>query len=125
MNKILGYGEDALTLWALRHHLTVILERFGDRTDPSECLIFYRPSFGRRSRKGSAVFGEFDAIVASPSNIFLIESKWDNLDKFKEEELVLREEQSLRHRIFAWYLTNWNENFRGKWERFVKEKKKE
>lgn len=125
MNKILGYGEDALTLWALRHHLAVILERFGDRTDRSECLIFYRPSFGRGSRKGSAVFGEFDAIVASSSNMFLIESKWDNLDKFKEEELVLREEQSLRHRIFAWYLTHWNENFRGKWERFVREKKEE
>ena len=123
MSEILGYGEDALTLWALKNRLKAILERFGDKANPSECLIFYRPSFGRRSRKGSSIFGEFDAIVASRSNILLVESKWDNLGAFKEEELALREEQLLRHRIFAWYLTNWNERFRGKWERFVEEKK--
>ena len=125
MGEILGYGEDALTLWALKNRLKVILERFGDKANPSECLIFYRPSFGRRSRKGSAVFGEFDAIVASRSNIFLVESKWDNLGSFKEEKLALKDEQLLRHRIFAWYLTNWNERFRGKWELFVEEKKEQ
>jgi hypothetical protein len=125
MGEILGYGEDALTLWALKNRLKVILERFGDKANSSECLIFYRPSFGRRSRNCSSIFGEFDAIVASRSSILLVESKWDNLGSFKEEELALREEQLLRHRIFAWYLTNWNERFRGNWERFVEEKKEQ
>ena len=64
MCKILGYGEDALTLWALKHRTSDILESFQDQTTPSDCLIFYRPSFGRHSKEGSAVFGEFDAMHA-------------------------------------------------------------
>ena len=65
MLKILGYGEDAFTLWALKHRISDILKSFHDRTAPSDCLIFYRPSFGRRSKEGSAVFGEFEAILVA------------------------------------------------------------
>lgn len=80
MSKIFGYGEDALTLWALKQHTSNILEEFQDKTPISNCLIFYRPSFGRGF---GSVFGEFDAILVSRENIYLIESKWDNLAEFK------------------------------------------
>ena len=74
----MGYGEDALTLWALKKQLTKILGTFKDSTDMVDCLVFYRPSFGRSGGPNSAEFGEFDAIVASKERIYLIESKWDN-----------------------------------------------
>jgi len=119
MVKIIGYGEDSFTLWALKQRVSKILEEFRDKTAPSECLIFYRPSFGRCSRKNSSVFGEFDAIIVSLKNIYLIESKWDNLSEFKKDELVLRDEQTLRHQIFSWYLTHWNKEYSGHWENFI------
>ena len=121
MCKILGYGEDALTLWALEHRASDISESFQDQTAPSDCLIFYRPSFGRHSKGGSAVFGEFDAILVSPQNIYLIESKWDNLLTYDDNEFVLRPEQEIRHSIFSWYLTHWDKKYCHNWESFVKE----
>lgn len=48
-NEMLGYSEDAFTFWALKRHLTEILEKLNDKTKPSDCLIFFRPSFGRSS----------------------------------------------------------------------------
>lgn len=101
MFRIFGYGEDALTLWALKQHTSKILNEYQDKTPISDCLIFYRPSFGRHSKANSSVFGEFDSILTSRENIYLIESKWDNLAKFTNDELILREEQTLRHKIFS------------------------
>ncbi len=105
MNEILGYGEDAFTFWALKRCLPEILEELNDKTKPSDCLIFYRPSFGR---SGVAEFGEFDAILASSRNIYLIESKWDGLLINRRDEIALTLNQVLRHKIFSWYLTNWD-----------------
>jgi len=119
--KIIGYGEDALTFWALKQQVSKILNEFQDKPAPSNCLVFYRPSFGRRSRKGSSIFGEFDAIIVSSKNVYLIESKWGNLGQSKENRLVLRREQTLRHQIFSWYLTHWDEKYRGHWGNFVEE----
>jgi len=125
MRKILGYGEDSLTLWALENHISKILDRFEDRSDSSKCLVFYRPSFGRAGGKNSSEFGEFDAIVASPRNIYLVESKWDNLSRIKNYEniakSIIKPEQILRHEIFSWYLAHWNKRYRGNWERFIEE----
>jgi len=42
ISKILGYGEDALTLWALKHHVTDTLKKFENQSASSDCLIFYR-----------------------------------------------------------------------------------
>ncbi len=120
--KIIGYGEDALTLWALRKHTSKILEEFPDKTPISECIAFYRPSFGRRGN-GNSTFGEFDAIIASKQNVYLIESKWDNHNDFKNEEFSLENHQILRHQIFAWYLTHWNKKYSGNWQTFIDEKK--
>jgi hypothetical protein len=121
MSKILGYGEDALTLWVLKQHTSKILDEFQDKTPISECLIFYRPSFGRHSKANSSVFGEFDAILATKCNTYLIESKWDNLTEFNKEELKLREEQTLRHKVFQWYLTHWSKKYYGNWQSFINE----
>jgi len=119
MVRIFGYGEDALTLWAMKEQLGTILEEFKDHTATSDCLVFYRPSFGRSGGEGSAEFGEFDAIIASRENIYLVESKWDNLSKHRKEKLLLREEQLTRHKVFAWYLTHWNKKYSSKWQEFV------
>jgi hypothetical protein len=121
MGKIFGYGEDALTLWALKHRTPDILESLKDQTGPSNCVIFYRPSFGRGGGEKSAEFGEFDAILASSKNIYLIESKWDNLSRFNKREITLRTEQKIRHRIFSWYLMHWDKKYSNDWERFRKE----
>lgn len=121
MSKILGYGEDAFTLWALKQHTSDILKSFQDQTAPSDCLIFYRPSFGRSGGEDTAEFGEFDAILVSAENIYLMESKWDNFSRFKTAEITIRPEQKLRHRIFSWYLTHWDKKYFNDWENFVKE----
>jgi hypothetical protein len=125
LSKILGYGEDALTLWALRQPTSKILDDFQDKTPISECLIFYRPSFGRHSKANSSVFGEFDAILASKEKIYLIESKWDNLSEFKNEEITLRKEQTLRHKVFSWYLTHWSKKYSNNWQSFINEHQKD
>jgi len=125
MSKILGYGEDSFTLWFLKNHLSRILDEFQDQTASSDCLIFYRPSFGRHSKENSSVFGEFDAVVASKENIYLIESKWDNFGGFHNDELILREEQTLRHKIFSWYLTHWNKKYSNDWQAFINENQKD
>jgi hypothetical protein len=124
MPKIFGYGEDALTLWALKHRISVILNHFEDKTAPSQCLIFFRPSFGRRGGQKSAEFGEFDAIIASKENIYLIESKWDNLTrkKKKDDRIIIRPEQKTRHHVFSWYITHWNKKYSNNWELFRNEK---
>jgi hypothetical protein len=124
MSKILGYGEDALTLWALKEQLRKILDVFKDSTNVEDCLIFYRPSFGRSGGKHSAEFGEFDAIVASKEKYYLIESKWDNHSNYEKDSVRLRDEQVLRHEIFTWYLYNWGTMYSGNWQRFKAEQEK-
>jgi len=119
--EIIGYGKDALTLWALKQHIFKILEEFQDKTAISDCIVFYRPSFGRHSKANSSVFGEFDAIIASKEYIYLIESKWDNHTEFKDVEFILREEQTLRHKVFSWYLKHWNRKYLRNWQSFINE----
>ena len=119
MSEMLGYGEDALTFWALKRRTSEILKELKDQTEPSDCLIFFRPSFGRRGGGGRAEFGEFDAILASSQNIYLIESKWDRRLRNRRDEIALTPEQVLRHKIFSWYLTNWDaQEYSGNWGKF-------
>jgi len=122
MSEILGYGEDAFTFWALKRRLSEILKELKDQTEPSDCLIFFRPSFGRRGGEGRAEFGEFDAIVASSENVYLIESKWDRLLRNKRNEIALTPNQVLRHKIFSWYLGNWDApKYGNNWRKFESE----
>lgn len=108
---------------ALKRHVSDILKPFQDKTSPSDCLVFYRPSFGRSGGEQSAEFGEFDAILVSSENIYLIESKWDNLASFKDSKITLRQEQKMRHRIFSWYILHWDVKYSNNWESFVKEQR--
>lgn len=119
MSKILGYGEDALTLWALKNHTSEILTALKDETVPSDCLIFFRPSFGRRGGSETPQFGEFDAIIATPQNVYLIESKWDNFKKWDNGIVYLDEVQKLRHQVLKWYLTHWETKYSGHWRDFI------
>lgn len=120
-NSILGYGEDCLTLWALKNHISEIQNTFQDKTNPR--IIFYRPSFGRRGGDNSAIFGEFDAIFASSENIYLIESKWDNNSEFRTRTIYIKPVQETRHHIFSWYLQHWHEKYVNNWATFIKEQK--
>jgi hypothetical protein len=125
MSKIFGYGEDAFTLWALKYRVLSILKKFQDKTAPSDCLVFYRPSFGRSGGEESAGFGEFDAILVSQKNVYLIESKWDNLSSSSSIQNILRPVQELRHRIFSWYMSQWQKKYHDHWDNFVSEHKSE
>jgi len=104
MNRppILGYGEDALTLWALSEKLTEILEPDDSINNPL-CKIIYRPSFGKDKNYG---FGEFDFIILSDNFVYLGESKWDNTPHEEQNESLKKLEgnQQNRHFVFQAYL---------------------
>jgi hypothetical protein len=122
MCKIFGYGEDALTFWALNDHLSEILEALKDQTAPSDCLVFFRPSFGRRGGSETAGFGEFDAILVASKNVYLVESKWDGFQRWDPRaRILLGKEQKLRHQVFLWYLLHWNPKYSGDWKSFVRD----
>ena len=102
--KIITYGEDALTLWALKEKLSAILKALNDDSAPSSCELFYRPSFGR----GRSGFGEFDFIILADQVIYLGESKWNkSSEKNKNGPVLLRDEQIKRHELFIFYLEKW------------------
>jgi hypothetical protein len=106
----------------LKENRHLILDEFNDTTPPSECVVFYRPSFGRRGGPGSQ-FGEFDGILVSAESVYLIESKW-------RDRKPLRPEQRLRHQVLTWYILNWKEDFRLDefdldWEAFREEKEQD
>jgi len=105
--KVLGYGEDALTLWALTERMESILAPFGDTSGLNEVLVLYRPSFGRRGGTTSSQFGEFDFIIATPRAVYLGEAKWDKSSELQERPIRLKGEQLLRHKIFTAYYREW------------------
>lgn len=107
MNGIIGYGEDALTLWALKNRLREILEKLGDESNQSDSSVFYRPSFGRGG-SNTANFGEFDAIVLTKTHVYLIESKWEGEKRVPKRTVKLSKPQCDRHTIFAEYFRKWN-----------------
>lgn len=107
--RILGYGEDFLTFWAITTKLRDILSQLGDNSDPRECSVFYRPSFGRRGGKGRSEFGEFDALIVATESVYLVEAKWDGSEaRWPHNTLELSDTQVRRHEIFRWYNENWN-----------------
>jgi hypothetical protein len=116
--KILGYGEDFLTLWAITKRPNEILSQLKDKTDPEKCTVIYRPSFGRRGGLRRSEFGEFDAIIVTPEKAYLVESKWDGSSaSFPNNVLALENVQIRRHEIFRWYYENWKQE---DWKEFVR-----
>jgi hypothetical protein len=117
--QLIGYGEDALTLWAVRHKLGAILQALGDLSDPSNCVVFYRPSFGRSGGDKSPQFGEFDFIILAQACLYLGESKWDRSSKMNKGELPLNTVQQSRHRIFRFYVKQWMSEDDTGWGEFL------
>ena len=112
MTRVIGYGEDFFTLWALTEKLDLILEKLGDKTDTEDCTVFYRPSFGRSQ------YGEFDAIIVTKNMAYPIEAKWRWLLRPTKASIKLGKKQIRRHEILAWYHKTW----RGEdWKEFIKE----
>lgn len=118
MVDIVGYGEDALTYWTLSTRLEWILKELGDSSRPNDCMVFYRPSFGRSGGPNSAQFGEFDAILATPVKVYLIESKWGGSSEVKDGAIHLRDEQMLRHELFHKYRELWGTGKFKDWSEF-------
>jgi hypothetical protein len=107
MTKILGYGEDALTLWALKNRIVEMMCQLGNTSAPSACEALCRPSFGRKGGENRSEFGEFDFMLLSPGNLYLGESKWGQSSEVKtakQGRIQLRSEQVARHRIFTCYV---------------------
>jgi hypothetical protein len=119
--EIRGYGEDALTLWALKNKLPAILEELDDKSSLSECKVLFRPSFGRSGGPNSAQFGEFDFILLSKGQLYLGESKWHrSSENINNGFFELREEQLLRHKIFRFYVEEWAFGRYTSWPEFEK-----
>ena len=116
--KWFGYGEDALTYWALRTRLDYILDKLGDKSSEGDTIVFYRPSFGRGGQS-QAPFGEFDAIVATPQSIYPVEAKWSESSEVQDRTINVTEGQIKRHKIFAWYLERYAACKAQSWDRFV------
>jgi len=118
--QVYAYGEDALTLWAIKNKLGELLMELGDNSNAADCRIFFRPSFGRRGGEASAQFGEFDFILLSKECLYLGESKWQrSSEKIRDGVLTLREEQVHRHTIFAFYVREWAFGSYAHWSAFV------
>ena len=103
------YGEDGLTLKFLLERLDIVLDQL-DKSNPSDCEVYYRPSFGR-----GIYYGEFDAIILTPQHAYLVESKWDRSSGLKKG---LREEQTKRHDILMWLSERWKGKSDEDWNRF-------
>ncbi len=118
--QILAYGEDALTLWALKNRLAFVLQTLKDSSDSSRCRVFFRPSFGRAGGERSSQFGEFDFILLAEQCIYLGESKWDrSSEKIRSGVLALRDAQLLRHEIFKFYIVEWAFGNHTNWREFA------
>jgi hypothetical protein len=111
MTMIIGYGEDALTFWALSHRMPDILQALDDDTAPNAAVVFFRPSAGRGERGGAEVrrslFGEFDAIIGTRIGVYLVEAKWHRSTGVRGGRVKLADVQHRRHEIFATYLELW------------------
>jgi hypothetical protein len=127
MSHIFGYGEDALTYWAITIKLEEILQSLGDKSLPADATVIYRPSFGRRGSVGhdpkterlSAEFGEFDAILGTKQAIYLVESKWDSSSETRDSFITLKDAQERRHKIMRWYIETWRVRRPNYWMEFV------
>lgn len=117
--KILGYGEDALTLWALTQRTNQLLAELKDPNPPASCTLLFRPSFGRSGGPRSSQFGEFDFILASPTCLYLGESKWDQSSEVAEPVIRLRAEQTERHAVLAEYYRIWISTEHWEWPAFL------
>ncbi len=113
--KVIGYGEDALTYWAIMNKLPEIAMQLNEKQESIKLALF-RPSFGRKGsvedengkQRVGPEFGEFDAILCSENFIYLIETKWTKSSEVKDGEVKLGQPQRTRHKVMAAYIDEWN-----------------
>lgn len=132
MTTIIGYGEDALTFWALSQRMGDILRQLRDDTPPGDAVVFYRPSCGRGESGGDealrSLFGEFDAIIGTAAGVYLVEAKWHRSSGVRGGRVKLDAAQARRHAIFGTYLRLWRAataEERSSWDRFASAAKAE
>jgi len=128
--RILGYGEDALTLYVLQKEMGTFLRKVKEKVkeeqaDLDRAVVYYRRSFGRRGGSGRSEFGEFDAIVSTERAIYLVETKWTGSTEWKKDGGVeLKDNQLARHQIFQWYLEEWQDGPSGQWASFATDERR-
>lgn len=117
--RILGYGEDALTCWALAQHLPEVIGQppLNDGSGVENSLLIYRPSFGRAGGNESAQSGEFDAIIGTAQAVYLVESKWTG-EPIINGQVILAARQILRHQVFHWIRERWLQQNPPNWDHF-------
>lgn len=123
--NILGYGEDALTLWALKNRMPEILAGVMDSSPVDQCSVLFRPSFGRSGGPNSSQFGEFDFILSTPRAVHLGETKWQNSPEVAEPTIRLRPEQLERHLVFSIYYKTWISKPQWAWKEFLRKSSEE
>ncbi len=124
--RLLGYGEDALSFWALTVRMSEFLRNLNDPSESAKVVLFFRPSFGRvgstpvepGGTADSSQFGEFDAVIGTPLGIYLIEAKWSKSPEVDRGTIILRSEQIRRHQLFREYLTAWRHHKAVDWNMF-------
>ncbi|UUO06751.1 hypothetical protein M4951_00200 [Blastopirellula sp. J2-11] len=124
--KVTGYGEDALSLWALTARLNQFLEQLDDQSSLTDTILLLRPSFGRLGSNAvlpggtadSSQFGEFDAIVGTPIGVYPIEAKWSRSSEIEGDAIILRSAQVRRHQLFYEYLAAWRKHKPTNWAAF-------
>jgi hypothetical protein len=104
MSVLYGYGEDALTYWALNNRLGEVLDQLEDPSSIEECIAFFKPGIGRGGRSHTS-FGEFDAILVTPLCMYLMEARWSRSSEFSTAGLS--HGQIERHRNIEWIAINW------------------
>jgi hypothetical protein len=116
---VYGYGEDALTLCTITRNIDDLLMAFNDKSHPSTCQVFYRPSFGRRGSATRSELGRFSFILLANHDLYLGESKWDKLaESIDDGVLQLQPEYALRHDMFRFYIDRWAYGNYRDWEEF-------
>ena len=88
-----------------------------DGSKPEECTFYYRPRFGKEWH-----YGEFDAIIITPENVYLIESKWNGNSN---PSLRIRKNKTILHEILEWYQKNWKGGTDEEWKVFCDEHQEE
>lgn len=120
---ILGYGEDAFTLHALKYGLSGILRQLDDPTPSPDALVVFRPSFGRRSTAAGgplrAEFGEPDALIGTPHGTYIVEAKWSSSSEWRSTNMALRDAQTRRHAILRCYVEAWRSARPSDWNAFI------
>lgn len=128
MPKVLGCGDDSLTLWAIHSQLLALLQQLKDDSELEEVTVIYRPSFGRkgrpkpssRSQSPRAEFGEFDALLGTPNAVYAIESKWVGSSEAGTTVIQLSDVQTHRHAVFQEYRNLWREFKPRNWQEFLR-----